>query len=418
MEQPNNLIRQIKRIIYRYLVGKYINGLNPEYDPAKKTILALNHFYDQDLFALARVNEKYNFIIVDAPRLVRGGKLFFSNDVIQINAPYVNESEANRRAWKTECRHIFKLLNRRFNINLIITPSDIFWWIRELIAVGHDHDIKTFVIDKEGLISPFDFDAEAKRIRERAPFISDHIFVWSDRQKQYWQKIGVPEKLITVLGQPRSDLFHCQQNEAIDKYFNSSRPLITLFSYEDTAYVPPYLARQGINWNTMKTETHDFIFDLAKGNPKYNFVIKTHPQQSDLAFLHEKYQLDNLAVIGGAAVANELIQRSELIIAFQTTGVIEAMFMNKKVIYTCWDENYRDLINDILPFHDAPGIVTAKSFEDFKKICQRFFNQDRKDFNFSEENIKKREAFINKYLHKPDGHVSSRFFEAIDTMIQ
>ncbi len=411
------MIRNIKKIIYRYLVGKYIYGLNPEYDPTKKTILALNHFYDQDLRALARANKKYNFIIVDAPRLVRGGKLFFSNDVIQIDAPYTDESEANRRAWKMECQHIYKFLGR-YKIDIIITPSDIFWWIREFIAVGHDNDIKTFVVDKEGLISPFDFNAEAKRIRERVPFISDHIFVWSDRQKQYWQKIGASENKITVLGQPRSDLFHCEQNKAIDRYFNCSQPLVTLFSYEDTAYVPPYLARQGISWKAMKTETHDYVFDLAKNNPEYNFVIKTHPQQSDLTLLREKYQRDNLAVIGGAAVANELIQRSELIIAFQTTGVIEAMFMNKKVIYPCWDDNYQDLINDVLPFHDAPGIAVTKSFEDFKQICRRFFNQDETDFNFSEEEIKQRDEFINKYLYKPDGNVSLRFFGAIDTMIQ
>ena len=413
-----NLTTIAKNAIYRRFVKTYINGLHPEFDAAKKTIIALNHFYDQDLRALARANTEYNFIIVGAPQLARGGKLFFSDPVIHMNAPYTDESETNRTAWRKECAYIFDLLNDRFNIGLMITPSDIFWWIRELIAVAHDRGIKTVVIDKEGLISPFDFDAEAERIRTRAPFISDHIYVWSDRQRKYWNKIGVSDDRITILGQPRSDLFHHEHNRQVDSFFDATRPIITLFSYEDTAYIPPYKAANGLTWKPIKTETHDFVFQLAKKHPEYNFVIKTHPQQSDLAALQESYQNSNVAVIGGAAVANELIQRSELIIAFQTTGVIEAMFMDKRVLYTHWDPTYQKIIDDVLPFHNAPGIKSAGSFKVFQEVCERFFSGDRSDFSFSPEDIADRNAFVDTYLYRPDGRVCERFFETIGRFVK
>ncbi|MEZ5357629.1 MAG: hypothetical protein R3F48_02280 [Candidatus Zixiibacteriota bacterium] len=406
-----------KKHIYRQLVKKYISGLDYTIDPTKKTILALNHFYDQDLRALANANSDYNFIVVDAPQLARGGKLYYDSDVIRMEVPYSDTSDKNRLMWRDECRYIFDSLNRRFNIDIIITPSDIFWWIRELITVAKENGVKTVVIDKEGLISPFDFDAEAKRIRERAPFMSDHIYVWSDRQRQYWNKIGVSDDKITILGQPRSDLFHHEHNRVVDSYFQTPQPLITFFSYEDTAYIPPYLIKQGLTWQVMKKQTHDFVYELSKRNPHYNFVIKTHPQQSDLAALQERYSGDNIAVIGGAQIANELIQRSELIIAFQTTGVIEAMFMNRRVIYTYWDPNYEQLRDDVLPYHDAPGIIPIGDFNEFKIVCTDFFTGDTARFEFDDKAIQARDAFVDTYLYRPDGRVCDRFFATIGRFV-
>ncbi len=413
-----NFTTRAKNTIYRQLVKKYINGIEYTCDPDKKTILALNHFYDQDLRALHRAGTDYNFIIIDAPTIARGGKLYFTKDVIAMDAPYTNTGEDNQSAWHEECRYIFDLLDKRFNIDVLISPSDIFWWIRELIEVAHEHEVKTVVVDKEGLISPFDFDAEAKRIRERAPFMSDHIYVWSDRQRQYWNKIGVSDKDITVLGQPRSDLFHHEQHSNVDTFFKSPQPLITFFSYEDTAYVPPYLIKQGISWEIMKQLTHDIVYKLARKNPHYNFAIKTHPQQSDLEQLREKYHGENIAVIGGAAVANELIQRSELIIAFQTTGVIEAMFMNRRVIYTHWDPNYADLSGDVLPYHNAPGIVTVNDFELLEETCNKFFSGDVSDFEFSDDEIEARNKFVDTYLYRPDGKVCERFFATVGRFLR
>jgi hypothetical protein len=147
-------------------------------------------------------------------------------------------------------------------------------------------------------------------------------------------------------------------------------------------------------------------------------VVKAHPQQRDLAELQGRYQRDNLKVIGGAGVANELIQRSELIIAFQTTAVIEAMLLKRRVIYTAWDENYnRYLLDDLLPFHQARGIVVAQSREQFGEVCRRFFAGDYRDFEFSTEDDEARDRFVNEYLYRPDGHVCERFYAELDKFL-
>lgn len=403
--------------IYRHWAKEYIETLNPDFDPGKKTILAFNHFYDQDMRALRKACHDYNFIIVDAPSLVRGAKLYFRHDVIQLEAPYESEALDNRLAWRAECDYILDLLINRFGVDLMLSGSDIYWWVREFIHTGHKRGIKTIIIDKEGSITPLNLKVLATRIAECAPFIADHIFVWSKRQHKYWTVAGVTGDQMTILGQPRSDLFYSENNHEVDQFFPHKRPLITMFSYMDQASIHPDLYPDladppNLGWQVMKKETHDLIDSLASRYSDYNFVIKTHPQQPDVPALQKTYHRDNLVVVGGAKIANELILRSELIIAFQTTAVIEAMFMKKNVIYTAWDKNYKRLIPHCLPFHDAPGIVVADSFDKFKSVCDRFFSGDSSDFEFEDDEKIRRDQFINEYLHQPDGHVCQRFFEA------
>lgn len=406
------LPRPILNLIYRRQARSYIRSLKPSFDLTKKTILAINHFYDQDLRALELACTDYNFVVVDGPRLARGAKLFFPDDVIQLNARYEKAPETDRLSWRFECRLMFEQLNERFHIGLILLPSDTFWWVRELVTVGHEHGVKTVVIDKEGIISPYDFDAAASRIAQMAPFISDHIFVWSDRQKLFWNKIGVSDDMITILGQPRSDLFHVEKPRDVDALFGTPRPIVTFFSYMADAYIPIDAAvSEKLTWGAMREQTHNEVYRLAEKFASYNFVIKAHPQQPDIEELRARYERDNLRVIGGSAVANELIQRSELIIAFQTTALIEAMFMGRRIIYTYWSELLPRFEKDLLPFHDAPGIYTAKSFAELRRVCEQFIAGDTAEFEFSSDVLSRRSRFVDEYLYRPDGNVCRRFFE-------
>jgi hypothetical protein len=403
---------------YRRQALQYIDNAKTEIDPSRKTLLIINHYYDQDIHALRLANTDYNLAVIDGPELFKGGKIYFSDDVMRLRAPYADAPADRRAKFRDYSRIIFDRLFQRFPFFLIITASDNFWWVREFIAVGKERGVKTVVLDKEGTRSPYAVRGETERIRRFAPFMSDHIFVWSERQRRFWRDTGVADEDITVIGQPRSDLFFKEHPHEIDRFFPKMQPLITLFSYEDTAYIPPaQVMAGGPSWRKMKRETHEAVAQLAQAHPHYNFVVKAHPQQSDLSELQRLYRRENLAIIGGSSVANELIQRSELIIAFQTTAVIEAMMLGKPVVYTTWDDYYSRFAPDLLPFHDAPGIVVADSSGRFRDVCGRFLSGDRSDFQFSPEICSAREQFVNEYFHNPDGHVCERFFKHIGRFV-
>jgi hypothetical protein len=412
------LPRPIVRVLYRWMAQRYIAGLRPVWDPDRPTILVINHLYDQDLRALRHANRRYNLVVVDFEIMFKSGKLYFSKPVRALLSPYDGEPEGRRLAYRAECRLMFAALRRRFHPAVILTPSDNFAFIREFLTAAREVGVPTVVYDKEGTISPYALAGHAARIRHFAPFMSDHLFVWSRRQVQFWNNIGVPASRITVVGQARSDLFFAEASRDVDRLFSVVRPLITCFSFDDKAYIPPEYLDRGITWRQLKSEIMADLMALAAANPGYNFVVKAHPQQLDLEALQRQYRRDNLVVVGGAQIGNELIQRSELIIAFQTTAVIEAMLLKRRVIYTAWDETYNQLLlDDLLPFHRAEGIVIARTRAQFNDVCRRFFAGDLSDFDFSPEQETAREQFVNEYLYKPDGHVCERFFAELDRFL-
>ena len=406
--------RPVAQQAYRHMARQYIRSLDVPIDSKKKTVLIINHYFDQDIRALELANREYNLVVVDGPRLFKGGKVLVGSGVQNLSEPYDSETDMNRRRFQRECEIIFDQLRERFDFRLIITAGDLFWWIREFITVARMRGVKTVVLDKEGTRSPYAMTGESCRIRDNAPFISDHIYVWSDRQRRFWNHAGVDDTRITVIGQPRSDLFFRDIPGRLDACFPTVQPLICLFSYEDTAYIPPHLVRDsGLSWSNMKKAAHDDVYRWAQVYPNFNFVIKTHPQQSDLEKLQRRYCRENLAVIGGADVAVELVRRAHLIIAFQTTAVLEAMALGKKIVYTAWDKNYAALADDLIPFHRASGILIADSMDRFRQVCERCLSGDESDFDFSREEIADRVRFAGEYFYRPDGRVCERFFESV-----
>lgn len=404
--------------LYRRAATHYLGTISAPPPDGKPTVVIFNHFFDQDVRALGYCRETVHYVVLDAPRLFRGAKLFFRPDVQRLLAPYDSEPEANRRAYHAECAILFDHIQRRFDPKAILLTADNFYWAREIVAIAKQRGIKTLVVDKEGVVTPHYYEAGAERYRRYAPFVSDHIFVYSERQKAYWQAAGAPANRISVVGQLRSDLFHREQRAEVDGLFPVAQPIVTLFSYEDDAYITMLQDGPRRTWQQMKGQTHDAVFALAGANPRYNFVIKTHPQQSDLEDLTTRYGgLPNLRVVGGSALGNELIQRSELIIAFQTTAVIEAMFMDKRVIYTAWDPNYAHFADNILPFHEAPGVQVATTFAAFEQLCEAFFAGNLDRFELDAETRQARAAFVDTYLFRPDGHACERFSHSLSEIL-
>jgi len=401
----------VLRLVYRWDAYRYIRRIPPPENGARPAIVALNHFYDQDLRAMVLAQDRYGIVIVNAPRLFRGAHIFFDEDVRLLRAPYDSADPRRIAQYRDECRLFFERLYRRFEFRVLITSSDVFYWVREFITVARESGVTCVVLDKEGTISPYAYDAIAERIRTLAPFVSDHIYVWSESQREFWKTIGVAEQRITVAGQPRSDLFFSEHRHDVDAYFPKVQPLVSVFSLDDAAYLPREALDRGISWMRLKRQTLDVVDRLAEAYPNQNFLVKAHPQQRDLDELRARYSRDNLVVVGGAAIANELIQRSDLIIGFQTTALIEAMMLDRPVIYTAWDEDYRDCLMDaLLPLHRARGIVVAHSLADFEAICRRVLSGDRSDFACSDAEVQERHAFVNRYFHQPDGHVCERIW--------
>lgn len=408
-----------RRYYLKNLYNRYLNKLRKQVPIGNgKKILIINHHFDQDIDALTNGCSNYcQFFVVDCMPFFNQALLFFKTDEERDGIiPYDKLPRAIVTGYRKLCAKLFADLHGVFPFEMIIMPSDSFWWVREFLEVARDHGVTRVVLDKEGTISPYSFEKHSAQIREKFPFMSDNLLVWSERQKQFWIKSGAPEECIKIVGQPRSDFFF-QKNRWLSREalkLNEFRKHVLYFTFDIDAYINVFPAeeieREGYSWLPLRNEINDVLLDFAKQHDDVCITIKVHPQQADIGFMRdfvEGLNLPNIRLAEGAAISNQLIVNSDLIIGFQTTALIESMLIHTPIFYTGWGQTEQKVRNHLIPFHESSGIEKIGSKADLMCKLEMWIKGDSVGGELSE-----RKAFTDIWLNA-DGNVSSRIAEIL-----
>ncbi len=381
-------------------------------------MLIINHHFDQDIEALlTSCADAFQFLIADCMPLFGEALLHFESMAEQDGiVPYGDLDVNALLAYRRVCGRLFADLQRIFPFDLIMMPSDSFWWIREFLMVAGERGVPRVVLDKEGTISPYSYHVHAAQIRTKFPFISDELLVWSERQRQFWIRAGAPEGRIAIVGQPRSDFFF-NRARWISKGalgLEAARRMVLFFTFDVDAYINIYPAeevqREGLTWEPLRDEAHQVLVAFARTHPDLDIVVKAHPQQADIAAVREAFagaKLGNIKVMDGAGISNHLIVNADLIVGFQTTALIEAMLTDKPVIYTQWGPTEAKLRHDLIPFDACDGLEHARSAEHLVQLLEAW-SAGRPIRGAPAA----RRKFTDEYLHA-DGMVANRLKQAL-----
>ncbi|MFP8487469.1 hypothetical protein ACKGJO_00070 [Gracilimonas sp. Q87] len=377
-----------------------------------KVVIIINHYFDQDIKAILEANKllaKFKLVVLD-PSIFQPIRIIYPSSVRKGEIPYMHKSFDKERRWSRKfSSYLFRWLKFIYDIEIIISPSDIFYWYREFVLIANKEDIVTIVIDKEGIITPLYFEDHSKKIKNRYPLISNKIIVWSDRQKQFWIKAGTKEDKIQVIGQPRSDIL-LNRKESHSKYEKS----ILFFTYFEDAYIPDKF-KDIISWKKIREETHQAIKEIADKYTEKTFIIKCHPQQQDIDVIENYFSNNkNILVEKGAKNVDKILMKAELVIGFQTTALIEAVLLDKPVVYTCWSEDYEKFKESLLPFHEFDVFVKAQSKNKLKSIVESFIDNDYEHVVNSDSKHK----LLDYYLNNPSGDTSERIINYIADLTQ
>jgi hypothetical protein len=377
-------------------------------------IVVLNHFFNQDISSLKNANNEFKITVISAFTFNRVFRQFiqYTKDEWSSINDEVNISKRVDYAifFKKWILPIFL----RFKVNVFLTPSDQYPYLRDIIPLFRKEKIINIVIDKEGTITPYDFIEFSGSIKKYNPFISDLIIVWNNRQKLFWKKCGIKnDSIIHVLGQARSDFWFTEQKPSriLLKSMPKNKINVLFFSFDKHYYIPEHMFESGeITWNLLYRESHLGIVSCAKKYPHINFVIKTHPQQCSLdkEILSIINELDNVSIIGGAKLSNELILNSHIVIGFQTTALIEAMLCGKPIIYTYWGDAPK-IADFLIPFHLSDSLWVAKSLKEFDNIFEKCLS----NLQVPDNHVEARKIFVEKYFHNCNGKTSERILDLI-----
>jgi len=380
-------------------------------------VLVINHFFDQDIAALkaAEGNSNLFFLVISPQHLFAPIISTFPIEIKRAEIPYDDLSQRNNRQTASKIsKFILKFLMRKVEIDLILTPSDLYYWVREFILNAKLEGIRTIVLDKEGIISPHYFHYHALKIKRLFPPISDGFIVWSERQKSFWENVGISSRDIKIIGQPRSDLLYHLSKKRLNIFDDDTKPLVLFFTYFENAYITPELEEEkGLSWRELRCTSHRQIKILAKQYSGINFIVKCHPQQLDIedVVLFFK-ELQNVRILSGAESSNQLLINASLVIGFQSTALIESIVLRKPTIYTFYTADVEEFKDGILPFHkfEAFDVVHSES-----QLFERVSYYIESDF----ENImneESREKLLELYFNNPDGNTAKRVIAYLESI--
>lgn len=385
-------------------------------------ILVVNHVFDQDIEALERANRQFNFVILNAVILRFAALQLFPADVESYHVYNQPRLDAIKRRYRRVIDRFVRRLIRTYGIVAVIAPSDNFFYVREFIPALRAQNVPYYVLDKEGTICPAYFVHFAEYIKNTCPLIADHILVWSERQRLFWEKTGVGSDQITVVGQPRSDFWKQPDRwrTKTELGLPGLRPaakLVLFFTYDPWAYTPDYMIAKGeMHWDALRQETHGAIFDFATRHPDIDVVIKAHPQQLDLNELRAEIdarRARNVYLSTGPSISNQLIVNADCVVGFQTTALIEAMTTDKPILYTFWGEARDKWSNDLIPFHQTDGVRVVGSPAELVDQLDQAIRQP----TLTPVQQAARREFLREYLDRVDGHSSERALAAVHDLI-
>jgi hypothetical protein len=318
-------------------------------------VLALDHFFDQDLRALEAHPQldvrRFPYQRLRGPAVRYMGRAV-ARGLRTYNDPRMEPARARYAAWlEREVQTLY--LERAFDV--VVLPSDVFFYVRTLPAAAHRLGIPTVVVQKETTISNATMELFSREIGDEAPFVSDLMTVCSERQREFWKRSGADVERIEVTGQPRFDMYAVAAAGSPP----STRHVLFLSYALDAYVVEDGYDRGQRTWEPMRQATERALMELVQSGA-CEVTVKCHPQQSRRA---EAARLEALAgplwnrglsVAPQDADTRRLIVESDSVVGFQTTALYEAVAAHRRVIYAAWGTAYERRRSGLIQFHDAP----------------------------------------------------------------
>lgn len=318
-------------------------------------VLALDHFFDQDLRAL-EAHPHLDVRRFPYQRLRGPAIRMMGADVATGLAAFARPglAPARRRyaAWLVgEVRRLY--LERAFDV--IVLPTDTLFYVRSLPQAAHALGIPVVVVQKETTISEATMESHSALMRASAPFAADLMTICSDRHREFWLRTGADGDLLVVTGQPRFDIY------ASPRLAHRQRPQRVLFlTYQLDAYVPGAGTGKGWRtWEPLRDATESVLLDAVRSG-SCEVVVKCHPQQDRRS---EAARLSNragsmwnrgMSIAPPDADTRELIVAATVVVGFQTTALYEAVAARRSVVYAAWGEAYERYRDKLIRFDEAP----------------------------------------------------------------
>ena len=406
------IIMIIVRLVYFY--EKNDNEVN------KKTILVLNsERFNQDLISLTS-DSRIRLLILPSRIQTLINSLFLDRNQSYEVSKYLKPDNEVKELVKFISRLIIAL-DRRYNLCGVLTCS--FYYRQDLPyqSSSLQTNIPYYVLFKEYMKDDCIVDLNIERFRKRGyKFLGKKIFAANSNIKHILIEAGVCTKdQVSIVGSPRFDSVFRGSN-LVDK---GAQKIITLFSFlhssgglqvNDSSKGNFFSDDHEVGFYHLFDHVHAAIAELALENPKNLFYIKTKwagpwfERITSSIMQNTGIDIENIPnlLLDSEEDAQSLILRSSVIVAFNSTTVLEASLLGRNLITPIFCEAKEKYLDTNVYFKEFLGsLTTASSKEDLKNKINVFPS--------NEVYNKIPEKMVSKFIHSFDGKSGERIVNEI-----
>jgi len=335
-----------------------------------------------------------------------------------------------RKKYIDYCRWINSILREKYNCKNIVIPKCNDDWAIDYVKSCNLESFKVFIDDREGATTPKRNQVMPSRLRG-LNLDFEFMTTQNEHHKKVFVDSGFDENKIIINGAVQADYWFKPEtwkdlyglNIGLDK----NKIKILFFSFGPRTYVYFYYGDEKRTWAPLSRDIHDVISEILKIYSDriqiiYKFSGKIKRDSSDdlsrFCKKNQKYIKDkSLLFLAGNISSMDLIRNSQIIIGFQTTGMIEAMNTSNQIIYTAWGDFYKEIGNTLLPLGNENCVDVCSSKKMFFDTLEKGIIREIKKIKYSDFSFEERKKLIEEYFSYSDGNVSKRLVKLISSRI-
>ena len=363
---------------------------------------------------------------VTMPTFYRALAQAYGGDTKFAYTEYSKETYAGERArYRSICKQVFEAFHVRWRVDAVVNSGVEQYWAREAIVAARELNIPWLLADSGfNPVLAVDREPMGELFRRYYPFEIDLLLAHSGHHAGFFQACGVPPERIRVTGEPKFDYWSHPEvwpsRQQIHPALRDDRILILYFAFQPQAFLQHRFPGESRDWGPLRKEQEQVLEDIATRYPQQvQIVYKSgHVQDLDPHF-HQRIQQNgpsNLMFIDGKHLAQPLIVNSDIIVGFQSTATIEALFSNRAVVYAGWGQLHDDIGDRLHLFHHTRGLIHAKSAEHLREVLTHYLD-GKLPLEADAEMLEARAEFRERYFYKPDGNSSRRVLEEIERFL-
>ncbi len=403
-----SILKFLRLILYTLLSFFYFpKNISKSLNTKEKNILYLTPFRREEELDSVLNDSGFGIILFDHDYQKKINGIFFGNiklkyyDYIQ----FINKKKIRIFLYRIFLNNLIKFLKKKYNLKIVVNFAVHYKSEFQYDHISIKNNLNFITLHRECLYSSKNSkDAILNNLKLVPKYAGTKIIVHNDVVKNIFLKSGFCEdNQIAQIGPLRID-----SNIKVTYEKKNENKTILFYIFGTGAMIQQgktYGSDWGVDygWFKLLENTYNAILEIAAKYPDTRFIFKAkYDSKSYKSYHNEKLKNFNLNNVDYISEEKnfELLKKSDLVISFNSTTIVEAILFKKNLLIPFFDEASNANYLKFVGFEELrKSLQGCEKKEIFKNKLSEFIEKNKNYYVNEKERIK----IMEKYIGQIDG---------------